>query len=120
MGGKKKEVISGVTDGIKLLMKGDKGGNSKARKKTEKTRSTDADVIMFSGCKDSQTSADAHIDGEATGAMSYALIKTLKANKNMDYTNLLREMRQVLSGEYSQVPMLSAGKKLILEHPFQI
>ena len=120
LGGKKKEVISGVTDGIKLLMKGDKGGNSKARKKTEKTRSTDADVIMFSGCKDSQTSADAHIDGEATGAMSYALIKTLKANKNMDYTNLLREMRKVLSGEYSQVPMLSAGKKLILEHPFQI
>lgn len=31
-----------------------------------------ADVIMFSGCKDSQTSADAVEDGKATGAMSYA------------------------------------------------
>jgi hypothetical protein len=31
-----------------------------------------ADVIMFSGCKDDQTSADAHEAGKATGAMSYA------------------------------------------------
>lgn len=31
-----------------------------------------ADVIMFSGCKDDQTSADAQEAGKATGAMSYA------------------------------------------------
>lgn len=37
-----------------------------------------ADVIMFSGCKDDQTSADAKEAGRATGAMSYALTsKTL-------------------------------------------
>ncbi|KAI7888416.1 caspase domain-containing protein [Mucor mucedo] len=33
-----------------------------------------ADVIMFSGCKDDQTSADAQEAGKATGAMSFALI----------------------------------------------
>lgn len=33
-----------------------------------------ADVIMFSGCKDDQTSADAQEAGKATGAMSHALI----------------------------------------------
>jgi hypothetical protein len=38
-------------------------------------KTTVADVIQFSGCKDEQTSADAFIDGQASGAMSYALIK---------------------------------------------
>jgi hypothetical protein len=38
-------------------------------------KTTVADVIQFSGCKDEQTSADAFINGEASGAMSYALIK---------------------------------------------
>jgi hypothetical protein len=36
-----------------------------------------ADVVMFSGCKDSQTSADAVEDGKATGAMSYAFTSKL-------------------------------------------
>jgi hypothetical protein len=77
---------------MKLLMSGkSKEGNSAAREKTIKTRSTEADVIQFSGCKDSQTSADAHIGGEATGAMSYALITSLKKNKNQNYTHLLKD-----------------------------
>ena len=62
---------------MKLLMSGNKDGNSAAKEKTIKTRSTEADVIQFSGCRDSQTSADAQINGEATGAMSYALIESL-------------------------------------------
>ena len=43
--------------------------SSEARKRN----TTLADVIMFSGCKDDQTSADAQEAGRATGAMSYAL-----------------------------------------------
>ena len=77
-------------------------------------------MISFSGCKDSQTSADAVISGQATGAMSYALIKSLKSDSNMDYTDLLKTMRQTLAGKYTQVPMLSAGSKLDLTSPFQI
>lgn len=103
-----------------MLMQGDKGGNSAAREKAVQTRSTEADVIQFSGCKDHQTSADAHIDGKATGAMSYALITSLSKNKNQDYTHLLQSMRQILTGKYTQVPMMSAGRKLVLEHPFAI
>ena len=58
-----------ILKGMKLLMSGEKGGNSKAKEKSIKTRSTEADVIQFSGCRDSQTSADAHINGEATGCL---------------------------------------------------
>lgn len=47
------------------------GSNSEAAEKTKQTRTSPADVIMWSGCKDSQTSADASEAGKATGAMSY-------------------------------------------------
>jgi len=118
--GNKKKVFATGLQGVKLLMRGDQGGNSAAKEKSIKTRTTEADVIQFSGCKDSQTSADAHINGQATGAMSYALITALTKKKNQDFTHLLQNMRQILHGKYEQVPCLSAGRKLILGHPFTI
>jgi len=118
--GNKKKAQASLKESFQLLMAGGKGGDSAAREKTILTRSTDADVISFSGCKDSQTSADAQIGGQATGAMSYALIQSLKSDTTMEYTDLLKSMRQTLAGKYSQVPMLSAGRKLDLESPFNI
>jgi hypothetical protein len=43
------------------------------------------DAWMFSGCADDQTSADTSIAGAATGAMSYAFIKTMRENPNQSY-----------------------------------
>lgn len=43
------------------------GANQEARRKSERERTTDSDVIMFSGCMDSQTSADATIDCKGGG-----------------------------------------------------
>lgn len=105
------------------FMGGSKGGqSSEARKKAIKANTTQADIIMFSGCKDDQTSADTQVHGEASGAMSYALIKTLKNHRGqkITYTEVLREMREVLEDRYTQVPQLSAGRKLVLDHPFKI
>ncbi|KAI9851905.1 MAG: hypothetical protein M1824_002444 [Vezdaea acicularis] len=45
------------------------------------------DVWMFSGCADDQTSADTSIAGTATGAMSYAFIKTMRASPQQSYIN---------------------------------
>ena len=118
--GNTKRAVGSITQGMKLLLSGNSEGNSEAREKTIKTRSTEADVIQFSGCRDSQTSADANIDGQATGAMSYALISSLSENKNQTYTHLLKSMRQILQGKYKQIPMMSGGRKLVLEHPFAI
>ena len=100
------------------------GRSGDARAKAAEQNTTQADIVMFSGCKDDQTSADTKVDGEASGAMSYALIKTLtKANRtktSLTYTQLLRDMREVLEGRYTQVPCLSAGRRLVLDHPFMI
>lgn len=115
--GNKRMLMKNLKAGFETLTEGGKG-NSDARKKTIETRTTEADVVSFSGCKDSQTSADASIDGQATGAMTYALIRALKERQQLEYTDLLLTMRQTLDGKYTQIPMLSAGRKLDLTSTF--
>ncbi|TPX58466.1 hypothetical protein SpCBS45565_g07979 [Spizellomyces sp. 'palustris'] len=74
---------------------------------------SDALVVQFSGCRDDQTSADASIGGEATGAMSWALLKTLNAHQHhMTYTQVLRDTRELLQGQYKQVPQMSTGHQM--------
>ena len=48
-------------------------------------------VSMFSGCADHQTSADAKIGGRATGAMSWAFLKTIRE----DHTPTYEEVSEV-------------------------
>ncbi|KAF2008193.1 hypothetical protein P154DRAFT_453704 [Amniculicola lignicola CBS 123094] len=81
-------------------------------KKNLRTKTSPADVIMWSGSKDTQTSADASIGGEATGAMSYAFIASLKKNPNQSYVQLLNSIRDELEGKYSQKPQLSSSHPL--------
>lgn len=67
------------------------------------------DVWMFSGCKDDQTSADTVVDGSATGAMSWAFIKTMHENRDQTYVQVLQNTRGLLLGKYQQVPQLSVS-----------
>ncbi len=93
---------------------------SDAKKKTESTRSTHSHAIMLSGCKDVQTSADTHIGGSATGAMSHALIKALSTNKHPTYGQLLAAVREILKNEYSQIPQFSTGHPVDMNTIFAI
>lgn len=45
-------------------------------------------VTMFSGCRDDQTSADARIEGESTGAMTWAFLETMKGAENPTYAQV--------------------------------
>ncbi|OBZ85998.1 Metacaspase-1 [Choanephora cucurbitarum] len=78
-----------------------------------------ADVIMFSGCKDNQTSADAKEDGKATGAMSHAFITTLRENPNQSYRALLNNIREILADHYSQRPQMSASHPIDVDLQFE-
>lgn len=96
-----------------------------ARKKINAAlNSSKADVIQFSGCRDEQTSADTKVGGEATGAMSYAFIATMKRNPNVTYDQLLQTMREILHDgpkQYRQVPQMSYGKPdMDMNQPFVI
>ncbi|PGH07803.1 metacaspase-1 [Blastomyces parvus] len=93
-----------------LLKKATKGEAS--HQKARQTKTSPADVIMWSGSKDTQTSQDATIGGEATGAMSWAFITALKKNPQQSYVQLLRSIRDELATKYTQKPQLSCSHPL--------
>ncbi|KAL1894665.1 Ca(2+)-dependent cysteine protease [Ceratocystis pirilliformis] len=92
---------------FKLAKKATTGDD--AYKKTIRTKTSPADVIMWSGSKDSQTSADATINSQATGAMSWAFITALTQNPKQSYVQLLNSIRELLQSKYSQLPQLSSS-----------
>ena len=71
------------------------------------------DIIFISGCMDSQTSADAYIKGNYSGAMTRMLLDALydiKKSMNTTFTwvDLINMMRYKLHiGGYQQIPQLS-------------
>jgi metacaspase-1 len=83
-----------------------------AQEKARRTKTSPADVIQFSGCKDNQTSADAVEKGEATGAMSWAFREVLNKTPHISYHQLLVSVRDLLAGKYQQKPVLSCSHPL--------
>lgn len=95
------------------------GNEGNAQEITAQTRSTQADAIMFSGCKDYQTSADTNVSGYgATGAASFAFINAVRTGGNMTYSELLAIMRDTLYGKYEQKIQMSTGFPTDMNVPF--
>ncbi|KAJ1825221.1 Ca(2+)-dependent cysteine protease [Coemansia sp. RSA 2675] len=106
--------IKGLVKSVDIAMTGDP-----KLEKARKNKSTLGDAIMFSGCKDDQTSADTKItkpgsnrpdDLSFTGAMSHALISSMNDNPHQTYVQLLQDVRKRLATKYTQVPQLSTGR----------
>jgi hypothetical protein len=70
----------------------------------------DADIgeLLITGCRDTQTSADAHIGGSFNGALTYNLAKVLRgARGQISYLDLHRRtMEGLRQGKFDQVPQL--------------
>jgi hypothetical protein len=87
---------------------------------------------MFSGCKDSQTSADVSnvaafelpvgsSPGGAGGACTCALVKVLSEHENLTWIGVLEKMRQVMQQKgYTQIPQLSASEEMDVMCPMSI
>lgn len=79
---------------------------------------TSGQVIMISGCKDSQTSADAYVNygGKdiSAGAMTFSFLKTINdKGTNISLKTLIESMRTLLKeNAYDQIPQLSSGKPI--------
>ena len=101
--------IGSVVSGLWGTIRSVSSVNSGAAEYTRQTRSSGADVIMLSGCKDSQTSADATEAGKATGAMSWAFISVMNQWPQLSYLQLLNATRDMLAAKYSQKPQMSAS-----------
>jgi len=68
--------------------------------------------ILFAGCRDNQTSADAMIGGHYNGAFTYYLCKHLRdTSATINRAELLKRVRASLRfNDFNQVPQLEAPK----------
>lgn len=83
------------------------------------THATSANVTSISGCRDNQTSADAYIVNDYEGAMTWSFINALKnADYDIKTSDLVKAMRALLAGSYTQVPMLSVSAPGDIDKPF--
>jgi len=80
------------------------------------------ELVVFSGCEDSQTSADAWIERKSQGAMTYALTETMrKHNFDLTYEDLIKGIYEIVKGgNYTQSPTMSSNKTIILENKVQL
>ncbi|GJJ08615.1 Ca(2+)-dependent cysteine protease [Clathrus columnatus] len=99
--------MHGVISGISSVVKTATGSNRSAEEISRRTRTSPADVISWSGCKDSQTSADTIQAGTATGAMSTAFIKALSLyRKDLGFNFLTRFIN---SSEFESIISTTPG-----------
>jgi hypothetical protein len=78
-----------------------------------KYTNTAGDVYMISGCRDEQTSADAYINNQFAGALTYAVLMVLRNNNIRTYTwsSLLRDLRYFMRvNRYDQIPQIMTGQ----------
>ncbi|KAF9408710.1 Ca(2+)-dependent cysteine protease [Podila epigama] len=87
-------------------------------------KAADADVIMFSGCKDDQTSADVSItrggNTSSNGAMTYAFTKCIRENPVQSYQEMLNNIRDLLKDKYKQKPQLSSSRPMDMQELFHM
>ena len=89
----------------------------------KKTQKSEAKVILFSGCKDNQTSADSKIGLKHQGAMTWAFLEVLKKYnyEPISYKTILHNIQDLLAtNEYTQVPQLSSGTFIDLKESFNL
>ncbi|RMY13228.1 hypothetical protein D0867_02918 [Hortaea werneckii] len=112
--GEAKSLLAGATDFFKGLTHQqasvDQYGLDESDTMDSYAREGAKNVWMYSGCRDDQTSADANIQGSHVGAMSWAFLNSMKEyGQQQTFVQVLQHTRQLLKGNYAQVPQLSVG-----------
>lgn len=87
-----------------------------------KYSNTFGNVFMISGSRDEQTSADAYINNNFAGALTYAVFSILRANqaniRTYSWSSLLRDVRHFMRvNRYSQIPQIMTGQLISPEMP---
>jgi hypothetical protein len=92
----------------------------KAPKSFSKDKEITLNHILWAGCKDNQTSADALIDGNYNGAFSYYFCKHVRdSGGNISRADLYTRVKNSLKfNHFSQVPQLECKEVLRSENIF--
>ena len=78
----------------------------------------DIPEVLITGCRDTQTSADAFINGRFNGALTYGLVEAIRAKKGkLTYGDLHeRASATIRKKKFDQVPQLE-GRKAMFDRP---
>lgn len=99
-------------------VKGELRSSSRAKRRKSDVVHADICELLITGCRDTQTSADAFISGTYNGALTYYLVESIKeANGKLSYRELHKQTLAKLKDEYDQVPQLE-GNKGKFDRPF--
>jgi hypothetical protein len=78
---------------------------------------TQGNVVMMSGCMDSQEAADAYMNGKYGGALTNCFIETLGATAKPKWKVLLKDVKcRLLLKGFPQNPQLSCGQNVLTEN----
>jgi len=78
---------------------------------------TQCNVVMISGCRDNQTSADAYVGHSYQGAMTASFLANY--SNHISTENLVINMKTWLkNGGYDQIPQLATGHQINVTTPF--
>jgi metacaspase-1 len=90
----------------------------RAARKTKDVVAADLPEVLITGCRDTQTSADAFINGRYNGALTFAIVDAIRANKGrLTYQQLHDHVSAVLkTRKFDQVPQLE-GRKANFDQP---
>lgn len=93
-------------------LRGELRTSARARRKRSDVVVADIPEILITGCRDTQTSADAYIAGSYNGALTYNLVSVLnQAKGKISYRDLhSKTVAKLKKGRYSQVPQLEGRK----------
>jgi metacaspase-1 len=112
---------SGTCFDLKWTLK-TKVDNSFTLDKYDNYSETKGTVIMISGCKDDQTSADIQVGSTNNGALTHSLLQVLRKNKyTVSYEKLLTEVKNYIQVNKlsEQLPCMSYGKNIKINANFE-
>ncbi|MCG3142946.1 MAG: hypothetical protein HONDAALG_00249 [Gammaproteobacteria bacterium] len=83
-----------------------------AARRSRDVVAADIPELLITGCRDTQTSADAHINGSYNGALTYNLVAAIvEARGDISYRELhARTCAGLKRGDFDQVPQLEGRK----------
>lgn len=84
--------------------------SSNYNKYTENNFETECDgnVLLISGCMDSQTSSEAVLNNLPQGALTWSFIDSIKQSETISWRELIQSMRKLLkNSNFTQIPQIS-------------
>ena len=70
---------------------------------------TAKNIILWTGCRSNQTSADAFFNGRYNGAFTYNYVKVMRGSGGkQSRAEVLTNMKKLMAGQFDQIPQLEA------------